>query len=34
MLLSNFGAAALVLAIIFAWSSTRALFVETTHVRG
>ena len=33
MLLSNFGAAAFVLAIIFAWSFTLAP-VEAAHVRG
>jgi hypothetical protein len=34
MLLSNFGATALVLAIIFTWPFTPALPVEAAHVRG
>jgi hypothetical protein len=34
MLLSNFGAAAFVLAMIFAWSFTPALPLEAAHVRG
>jgi hypothetical protein len=34
MLLSNFGAAALVLAMIFTWPFTPALPVEAAHVRG
>jgi hypothetical protein len=34
MLLANFGAAALALAMIFAWSFTAAEPVEAAHVHG